>query len=59
MIYVGINRFIQVQFCANDPDVFLEAVKLALEEIEVNMVTSTSRNIFTTIIYFFSLMEWI
>ena len=44
MIYVGINRFIQVQFCANDPDVFLEAVKLALEEIEVNMVTSTSRN---------------
>ena len=27
--------FASVQFCANDPDIFLEAVQLALEEIEV------------------------
>ena len=29
------DRPLIVQFCANDPDTFLEAVNLAMEEIEV------------------------
>ena len=32
------DRPLIVQFCANDPDIFLEAVKLALEEIEVGLL---------------------
>lgn len=32
------DRPLIVQFCANDPDIFLEAVKLALEEIEFDGV---------------------
>merc|ERR1711972_504350 len=32
------DRPLIVQFCANDPDIFLEAVKLALEEIEFDAV---------------------
>ena len=35
-----------VQFCANDPDTFLTAVTLAMEEIEVNIPTSRSKNVF-------------
>ena len=36
-----------VQFCANDPDTFLTAVTLAMEEIEVIiMPTARSRNVF-------------
>ena len=34
--------FILVQFCANDPDIFLEAVNLALEEIEVGLLSINS-----------------
>ena len=31
------DRPLIVQFCANDPDTFLEAVNLAMEEIEVTL----------------------
>ena len=46
LIIRKLSSFYSVQFCANDPDTFLTAVTLAMEEIEVMMPSARGRNRF-------------
>ena len=49
------RKLSSVQFCANDPDTFLTAVTLAMEEIEV--IISTART-GTKIYFLFVSVRW-